>query len=149
MSNNTPMTQQRLLSYLSLAMERDNRLDRLHRLESEAQLPPMRESDGSQHTAGRGDRMEKAIIRYTEYKNKIGPIIAAINAELDAIDEAIDALADPLEREVLRMRYTEGDTCQQMKWSDVCIRIYGNDNESRMRSLSDIHKRALSHLRAN
>lgn len=141
------MTKQRLSKYITLKMENANQLERLARMESEAQLPGMRESDGSQHTGGATDRMEKAIIRYMEYRERITPKIKENEAEMERIEEAIDRVGDPMEREVLRLRYTDGEHCRHMPWRDVALKIYGDDDESKLQSVYRLHGRALQSIR--
>lgn len=138
-----PMTKQRLASYVSLRMEIENRLERLERLRNEAKIPAIRQGDGSQRTPGSGDRMERAIIRYMEYEEKIKPQIESTRKEMDAIEDAIDAVGDPLEREVLRLRYTDGEGCRLMPWRIVAMRLFGDDDERHILATYRLHGRAL------
>ncbi len=143
MSESQPMTKQRLASYVSLRMEIENRLERLERLKNEAQIPAIRPGDGSKHTQGSGDRMERAIIRYMEYEERIKPQIESTRAEMRKIESAIDAVQDPLEREVLRLRYIDSDFCRLMPWKDVALNLFGDDDEKHLLAAYRLHGRAL------
>lgn len=54
-----------------------------------------------------------------------------------AIENAIEGLADPTERLLLRLRYMEGKS-----WTQVCFALHYSPS-----SVKRIHKRALEHLR--
>ena len=136
------MTKQRLASYVSLRLETENQLERLERLKNQEQIPAMKESDGSQHT-GSGQRMERAIVRRIEYEERIAPTIKAAQEEMKAIEAAIAALPDPMEREVLRLRYVDGDFCRHMPWREVALKLFGNDDERYILATYRLHGRAL------
>ena len=144
MDNQTKKT--RLASYVTLRTEVENREERLARLESEAEMPPMRMGDGSKHTGGNSDRMGKAVARLIEYKEKFGPVIRDKRRKMRAIEDAIDALADPLEREVLRLRYLDGDGSRLVKWRVVAVGIYGDDDEKDIRAAQRLHGDALENI---
>lgn len=146
MQESVKMTKQRLASYISLKMEVDNQLERLARMRNEEKIPAIRESDGSKHTGGRGDRMERAIIRRMEYEDRILPKIEAAMEEMEAIEEAIYAVADPMEREVLRLRYTEGDYLRHLPWRDVALKLFGDDDEKHMVATYRLHTKALQKI---
>lgn len=139
----THMTKQRLASYVSLRFEIENQLERLERLKNEAKIPAVRQGDGSQHTPGSGDRMERAVIRYLEYEERISPQIESIRAEMQAIEDAISSLPDPLEREILRLRYIDGEFCRLMPWKEVSLRLFGDNDERHILAAYRLHGRAL------
>lgn len=141
-----PMTKQRLASYVSLRLEIKNRLERLARLKNEAELPAARESDGSQHTGSAGDRMEKAVIRYMEYEQHIAAKIEENRAEMMEIEAAIDALPDPIEREVLRLRYIDNEYFRLMPWKYVALRLFGDNDDKHLLATYRLHGRALQHI---
>lgn len=143
MSETQAMTKQRLASYVSLKMEIENQLERLARMKNEAKIPAIRQGDGSQHTPGAGDRMERAIIRYMEYEERIMPQIEAIQAEMEEIEATIDSVPDPLEREILRLRYIDGEHCRLMPWKDVSLRMFGDNDERHILAAYRLHGRAL------
>lgn len=143
MSESQLMTKQRLSSYVSLKMEIENQMERLARMKNEAKIPAIRQGDGSQHTPGSGDRMERAILRYMDYEERMTPKIEAIQAEMDEIEAAIDAVADPLEREILRLRYIDGEFCRLMPWKDVALRMFGDNDERHILAAYRLHGQAL------
>ena len=122
----------RLSQYSAIRVELDNLEDRLERLKSEETLPPMRPGNGSKPTGGTGDRQERAIIRRMEYEERHGPEMEAKRNEMRYIEDSINAVPDPMERMVLRIRYTESETAKPTPWRDVAIAIYKDDNDSKL-----------------
>lgn len=115
----TPMTKERLLRYRSLRMENENQLERLARMKSGELFPAIREGEGAQHTGTAGDRLTDAVIRRMEYEERIRPLIEANLREMGEIEAAIGRIQDPMEREVLRLRYLDGAAggrCPGAKW---------------------------------
>ena len=143
MSEPQPMTKQRLSSYVSLRTENDNRLERLIRLKNEAEIPAIRQGDESKRGPGGSGRMERAIIRAMEYEEKIQPLIEANRSEMAAIESAVDALDDPMEREILRLRYIDGDGYKPMPWKDVALHLFGDNDERHLLAAYRLHGRAL------
>ena len=139
----------RLSNYSAIRVELDNLEERLERLKSEEQLPPMRPGNGSKPTGGTGDRQERAIIRRMEYEERHGPEMEAKRQELRYIEGAINAVADPMERMVLRIRYTDSDTAKPMPWREVAIAIYKDDSDSKMLAIYRLHGRALKSLQSS
>lgn len=135
-----------LATFVTLRHEVESMEDRLRRLESEAVLPPMRPGDGSQHTAGSGDRNERAAIRWMEYKDRVQPQIDTARGKMRAIVDAIGDLPDPLERSVLEHRYIESDTIRLLKWREVALRMYGDDDERDLQAVYRLHNDALDHI---
>jgi hypothetical protein len=136
----------RLSEYVLLRIEAENMEERLARLRSEEKIPPMRMGDGSGHTGGNGDRMERAIIRRVEYEERNGPKIKEAREKMNYIEDAISAVRNPLERTVLRLRYLEADDANLTKWKDVAVGIYGDDDEKDLRAVHRLHASALSHI---
>lgn len=141
-----PFTRERLANYIPLRMEINGKLDRLARLKSEERLPPMRESDGSKRTPGTGDRMERAIMRRMEFEEREGARIDEIQDEMEAIENAIASLADPQEREVMAYRYMAGCRSRLMKWREIAVQVFGDDDDKYMSAVFRIHERALKNL---
>lgn len=139
---------ERLYSYIYLRKEVDHQLERLQRMRSQEILPAQKESDGSMHTACASDRMANAVIRRMAYEDRVMPEIKAAQAEMDAIEDEISALRDPLERTVLRLRYIDGEYCRHMRWRDVAISVYGDDDDKHLQAVNRIHKQALDNIRA-
>lgn len=146
---------ERLGRYLALRMENENRLERLARLKNNAEIPAMRAGDGSQYTGGSGERMARAVEAYMEYEEQIRPKIEENRREMAAIEAAVTALPDPLERNVLQRRYlqpscdpeTGRDSCRLTLWSDIANEIYGNPYERGVKMVLGVHRRALEHLK--
>lgn len=136
----------RLSQYSAIRVELDILEDRLERLKSEEVLPAMRQGSGSKPTGGIGDRMERSIIRRMEYEERHGQDIDAKRDELRYIEESIQAVADPMERMVLRIRYTESETTKPMPWRAVALAIYKDDSDSKMLAIYRLHSKALTSL---
>ena len=142
-----PITKQRLMEYISLRMETDHQLERIERMRAEEQFPSMREPDGSQHTGGGGNRMAGAIIRRMEYEERVRPQIEENNRKMAEIEEAINRMPNPMEREVLRLRYIDGGYCRHMAWGDIAVRIYGDNDERCLLATYRLHQKALSNIK--
>ena len=142
----TPMTKERLARYISLRRENENQLERLARMRNEEKIPAIKESDGSQHTAGGSDRMANAIIRRMEYEDRVMPQIEENLKEMEYIEATINRLPDPMEREVLRLRYIDGSTWRHLPWGEVALRLYGDNDEKQLLATYRLHKRAIENL---
>ena len=136
-----------LKRYLSWQRQVDNREETLARYENAQYLPAMPESDGSKHTPGRSDRVANATVKYMEQKKKLAPIIAACKEKMQAIEDAIYALEDPLEQEVLILRYLEGEAgYKQMRWKLVALAMYHSDDDADITRVHRLHGAALLNL---
>ena len=144
----TDEIKKRLSQYSAIRVELDILVDRLEHLKSEETMPGMRPSSGSKPTGGTGDRQERSIIRRMEYEERHGAEIAAKQAELRYIEDAIKAVEDPMERMVLRIRYTESENAKPMPWRDVAIAIYKDGSDSKMLAIYRLHGRALNSLQS-
>ena len=147
-----------LSGYVGLMMECEHQREQLLRMKSREILPPsFREPDGAQHTSAAGDRMAAAVVRRLDREPKIQAIIDRCEAEMQAMEEAVDALPDPLERTVLRCRYFDGcvdpetgcHTWTREKWRTVALSMYGSDEARYIRTVERIHRLALGHLSKN
>lgn len=136
----------RLGRYLALRVENENRLERLARLKNNAELPAMCTGDGSQHTGNSGDRMARAVEAYLEYEDQIKPQIEANQREMAAIHDLVEALQDPMEREVLRLRYMDGDSIRLNSWREIAYCLYGDDDERFVHACLRLQKRAVQSL---
>ena len=137
-----------LKRYLNLQRQVDNREETLARYENAQYLPAMPDSDGSKHTPGRSDRMANATVRYMEQKKKLMPKILAYKEKMQAIEDAIDAIDDPLEQEVLTLRYLEGeDGYKPMRWKLVAMAMYHSDDDADLTRVYRLHGAALLSLR--
>ena len=136
-----------LKRYLNLQRQVDNREETLARLENATYLPAMPESDGSKHTPGRSDRVANATLKYMEQKKKLMPIISACKAKMQAIEDAVYAIEDPLEQEVLILRYLEGeDGYKLMRWKIVAMAMYHSDDDADLTRVHRLHGAALLNL---
>lgn len=144
-----PVTKERLARYISLKKENENRLERLARMKSNAEMPVQRDPDGSKHTGSSGERMARAIEAYIEYEEQIRPLVDANRREMAEIEAAVAALPDPLEREVLRLRYMDSNSIRPFTWKEIALYMYGRDGESQVRSLMYLHQKALSDISDN
>ena len=136
-----------LKRYLNWQRQVDNREETLARLENAQYLPAMPDSDGSKHTPGRSDRVANATLRYMEQKKKLQPIISALKEKMQAIEDAVYALDDPLEQEVLILRYLDGeDGYKHMRWRLVAQAMYHSDDDADLTRVHRIHGAALLNL---
>lgn len=142
------MDKKRLQNYIYLRREIENQKERLARMKSDEQMPaPRIDSSGAQHTRTASDRMANAIVRRIEYETEIADSMEGIRAEMASIRWAIAQLRNPMEREVLRLRYCDGDNCRHMPWREVALKIYGDDDEGQMQAVYRLHGRALQNIR--
>ena len=111
----------RLSNYSAIRVELDNLEERLQRLKSEETLPAMRPGNGSKPTGGTGDRLERAILRRMEYEERNGAEMHAKRNELRDIECMINSIPDPMERIVLRIRYTDSENAKPMPWRAVAM----------------------------
>lgn len=141
-----PSMRERLQRYAALRMENENRLEQLARLRANAELPAQREADGSGQTGSSGDRMARAVERYMEYQQQIKPIIEANRREMEDVRAAVETLDDPMEREVLRLRYIDTNGCRLMRWRDVAIKLYGDDDKRFVDAVFRLHHIAMKKI---
>lgn len=137
---------ERLTGYNALKQESAGLLERLARMKAAAEFPAPAEPDGSQHTSGDGQRMARAVENYLEYEEQMRPLMEKNRAEMLRIEQAVAQLPDPLEREVLRLRYLDSDAWRLPKWRDVARKIYGDDDAKDLVAVHRLHEQALSHL---
>lgn len=141
------MTKERLASYITLRMEVDHQLERLERLKSAEQFPSMSNSDSGGSKGGvSGDRIERAILRRMEFEQRALPKIKRAQKEMADIERAIDDMPDPLEREVLRLRYIDGDCARHMPWKDVAENLFGDNDDRHMLAVYRLHNKALNSI---
>ena len=135
-----------LMRYSRLKKENENRAETLARMKAAAEFAPSAEPDGSQHTAGDAQRMARAVENYLEYEEQMRPLMEKNRAEMLRIEQAVAQLPDPLEREVLRLRYLDGDSWRLPRWRDVAMVLYGDDDEKQIHGCLRLHKAALQGL---
>ena len=141
-----PVTKERLARYISLKKENENRLERLARMKSNAEMPAQKDPDGSRHTGSGGECMARAIEAYVAYEELIGPLVEANRREMAEIEAAVAALPDPLEREVLRLRYMDGEHCRMLSWREVAWGMYGEADDAAVYRAKRILQKAISRI---
>lgn len=145
------ITEKRLLNYLGLRVENERREEVLTRLVSRAAFAPAVASDGSQHSGVNKDKLENAVLRYADEADEIRALIIGNNREMREIREAINSLADPMERELLRLRYIDAvgaDTgFSRMTWPEIAEKIYGGREERHMAAVYRLRVRALQNIK--
>lgn len=127
----------RLSRCAGLNLELYNRLRRLGQLQQRDQAEPLLQ----------GSRAEA-------YARQIAPTVQANRRELAEVAAAVAALPDPLEREVLRLRYLEpckesrtgNPSARLMPWKEIAAALLGQADEGALCFLSRLHRKALDHL---
>lgn len=66
--------------------------------------------------------------------------------EMAAIRAAIGMLDNPMEREVLRLRYTDITNAFPPKWKDVAQELYGVDDSNSIQNATRLRDRAINHI---
>lgn len=66
--------------------------------------------------------------------------------EMAAIRAAIGMLDNPMEREVLRLRYTDITNAFPPKWKDVAQELYGMDDSNSIQNATRLRDRAINHI---
>ena len=66
--------------------------------------------------------------------------------EIFILKNAVHALKDPLEREVVRLRYMDGDHCRPTPWREVAWGMYQEADDAAVYRAKRIHDRAISHI---
>lgn len=140
------ITRERLYNYAKIKRQVENQLERLVRMKNEELIPALKMGDESKRNPGASDRMANAVIRRITYEEQIAASMEANLAEMDAVRAAIDAMSDPMEQEVLIMRYIDCEGYRHTLWRDVALKIYGDDDEKQIRAIQRIHKSAVDNL---
>jgi len=122
-------TKARLEQYAGLRLELHNRLQQLARLQQADRDRPLLT----------GSRAE-------EYARRIAGTVQRNRRELAEVEAAVTALTDPIEREVLRLRYIASETCRPMPWAQVAGIIIHRDNKAAICCVLRTQDRALQHL---
>ena len=94
--------------------------------------------------------------RAEEYARRIAGTVQRNRRELAEIEAAVATLHDPLEREVLRLRYLEPSrdpqtgrkSARHTTWNEISRTMYGSSDKGACRATIRIHDRALQHLTA-
>ncbi|MBM6914030.1 hypothetical protein H6B33_01250 [Gemmiger formicilis] len=129
----------RLEQCLGLRLELQSRLQQLARLQQTDRDSPLLA----------GSRAE-------EYARQIASTVQRNRRQLAEIEAAVATLHDPLEREVLRLRYLEPSrdpqtgrkSARHTTWNEISRTMYGSSDKGACRTTIRIHGRALQHLTA-
>ena len=140
------ITRERLRNYSKIKQQVENQLERLVRMKNEELIPALKMGDESKRNPGASDRMANAVIRRITYQEQIEASMEANLAEMDAIRAAIAAMADPMEQEVINMRYIDCEGYRHTPWREVALNIYGDDDEKQIRAVQRLHASALDNL---
>ncbi len=135
-----------LKNYIYLQLENENQIERLARMKSAEQLPPAVISDGSQRQCSSNQRMAKAIENRLVVEKEMQFIIENNTSQMKSIREKITQIEDPMQREVLRLRYLDARHSRNLKWTEIAELIYGSDDEKYLIAIQRIHKKALENL---
>ena len=136
-----------LTGYQGLKFEYDTWVERLAQLENEQYIPAMRMGDESKHGPSAYDRMGAATIRRMDFEDETSEEIAAIKAEMKAIETAIKALPDPMHRGVLIQRYITGFDGYKLKpWRPIALQLYRQDDDAALKRVQRLHREALECL---
>lgn len=144
--NGNGINKERLKRYVLLRMELENQFERLERMRANEILPAMKESDGSQRNLFVTDRLANMIVKRLDFQEDMEKKIAEIMEEMEYIETAIDSLTDPMEKEVLRLRYIDGANCRLMAWDDVAVKIYGDNDSKHLLATYRLHGHALQSI---
>ena len=95
--------------------------------------------------------------RSEEYATQIAPIVQANRREMKVIESAVEALKNPLEREVLRLRYlnpsidpqTGKQSVRHTTWSEIAFSLYGECVPAVQKRAIRLHNKAITHLTAH
>lgn len=141
------MKKEILEQYVFLKAELENQLERIARAKNDSEIHHTKLlGEILQHQMVTGDQLGTAVIRWLDLAERLRPSIEANITQMKEIEDSIDNLSDPLEREILRMRYLEGEYRRLTPWKIIAIKIYGGDEEKHMRSVQRLHKRAIEHI---
>lgn len=136
-----------LESYQGLKFEYDTWYERWVMLDAEQYIPAIREGDGSKRNPGASDRMANATMRRIEFEERTADEINGIKRAMEAIETAINAMTDPMQRGVLKQRYIVGDGKYGMKpWGRIAMMLYHRDDETGLKRVWRLHNSALSSL---
>lgn len=95
--------------------------------------------------------------RSEEYAQTIAPIVQANRREMAEIEAAVAALPDPLEREMLRLRYLEPPMDPQtgrekaghLTWKEISYLTQGQSDNAAQKRCRLVLAKGLSHLAAS
>ena len=108
----------KLHNYNNVRWECKQVADRLAELETTATSPRVQALDGMPHGTGGGDAMTGIVAELVKLQEKYKDKLHQLNATLFEVEDMIDRLGDPVERRLMRCRYIDGLT-----WEEVCVEM--------------------------
>ncbi len=105
-----PILYEDLKNCAAIAREKQHLSDMIESLNSEIERCTAAWKQVVVQSASPEDRMGDDIIKLIELKELWGGKVAAFSDHVLTIEESIEGIPDPLQRQVLRMRYVEGKT---------------------------------------
>jgi len=112
------MTKERLRQYVYLIKEIEAQKERLAQIEASLLYPKPSIGDGMPHSNYAVDRMAIATANKIELEELIIKNIKKAQQEAAAIERAIQTLDNPIDRELMRLKYLDGLT-----WEEVAERL--------------------------
>lgn len=109
---------QKLHSYNAIRHECKQIVDQLKALETAATSPRIQALDGMPHGSGGGDAMAGIVAELVQLEEKYKDKLHRLHAAMAEVEDMIDSLEDPVERQVLRCRYIEG-----LIWEEICVKL--------------------------
>lgn len=144
---NEPIAKTRLKAYIKLRREIDNKCERLERMEASLTSTSGGIGDGMPHASFVTDRMAEKVCKKLELEEMIKEDIKREKKELKALENLVEQLEDPDERQVICLKYFDS-----MGWPDVCEALYYRNEdyddclESYQRRTYRVHGNALQNL---
>ncbi|MCL1872975.1 MAG: DUF1492 domain-containing protein [Clostridiales bacterium] len=130
------IAKKRLQRYKYLKRELENQQDRLAKMRSALESAP-KLPDGMPRSNYAVDRMAEGVVRVNAYERKVKASIKRLEKETMLIEDAIQRLKDPQEREILRLRYLEA-----LDWWEVAEKVSYS-----ISWIYTLHGKALLHLK--
>lgn len=117
-----------LIQYAGRKMETHNRLER---------LVALRQADERKGTSFAVD-----------YTQQIEQTIRNNNRFFLQIESAVEKIADPVQREALKLRYMEAKDSRATKWKYVALALYGDNSDAYITAAKRMSNKALRSLAA-
>lgn len=108
----------RLHNYTDVRWECKQIADQLTALEATATSPRVQALDGMPHGTGGGDAMTGIVAELVNLQQKYKDKLHRLNATLAEVENMVDSLDDPVERRLLRCRYID-----DLTWEEVCVEM--------------------------
>ena len=130
------MTKEQLQRYQAINLEREQIKKELERVASLLTSTGVPSLDGRQRASGHGDPVADRVVRKQTLLERYAAKLEQLETAQTEIEDAIEAL-EPIERVLLRHRYIEG-----MTWEEVCVAVGYS-----WRQTHRIHAQALKKLK--